>query len=163
MRNFMRLVRELHAYWLVMVVIGVLTLVTAALGLPGPLIVAYLIDHLYKHQSLSLLGVFCAFVGLAVANGIVGYALTTAVTFLGQRFKYDMRRKLYAHMQTLSLGFFEKAQTGKLMSNITNDVASLDQLIGGGFVNVIQDTVMLTAVLFIVFFINWRLSLVALA
>src|SRR5262249_10868334 len=80
-----------------------------------------------------------------------------------QRFKYDMRRKLYAHMQTLSLGFFEKNQTGKLMSNITNDVSTLDQLIGGGFVTLVSDLVTLSAVLFIVFFMNWKLALVALS
>src|SRR5690349_19689061 len=163
MRNFRRLVREMRSYWKVMVVTGVLTLMTAALGIPTPLVVAYLIDHLYKRLPLSLPLVFLAFVGIAAGSGIVGYALTTAVTYLGQRFKYDMRRKLYAHMQTLSLGFFEKAQTGKLMSNITNDVATLDQLIGGGFVTVVQDCVTLVAVLVIIFFKSWSLALVALA
>jgi ATP-binding cassette subfamily B protein len=161
MRNLWRLARELKAYWKVQALVGLLTLMTAALGLPGPLIVAYLIDHLQKHQPLNLFLVFCAFVGVAAAAGLVGYALTTAVTYLGQRFKYDMRRKLYAHMQTLSLGFFEKNQTGKLMSNITNDVATLDNLISGGFVRLIQDVATLAGVLFIVFLKDWRLASVA--
>ena len=146
-----------------MAVIAILTVINSALTLPPPLILKYLTDHVLQHKPVNLPGIFAVIVGIAVGSAFIGYWLTYTITYLGQRFKYDMRRKLYAHMQTLSLGFFEKSQTGKLMSNITNDVSSLDQLIGGGFVNVIQDTVMLTAVLFIVFFINWRLSLVALA
>src|SRR6266550_3319226 len=163
MRNFRRLVRELRPYWKVLAGTAVLTLFTALLGLPSPIIVAYLVDHLYKHQHVNLLAVFLAFVGVAIASGIVGYALTTAVTYLGQRFKYDMRRKLYAHMQTLSLGFFEKAQTGKLMSNITSDVSALDQLISGGFVRLLQDTATLAGVLLYVFGYDWRLAAVGLA
>ncbi len=163
MSNFVRFVAEIRKYGRIMAVIAALTVVNSALTLPPPLILKYLTDHVLQHKPVNLPGIFAIIFGIAVGSAFVGYWLTYTITFLGQKFKYDMRRKLYAHMQTLSLGFFEKSQTGKLMSNITNDVASLDQLIGGGFVNVIQDTVMLTAVLFIVFFINWRLSLVALA
>jgi ABC-type multidrug transport system fused ATPase/permease subunit len=163
MGNFVRFLGEIRQYARLMAVIALLTVINSALTLPPPMIVKYLTDHLIKGLPINLPGVFMLVAGLAILSAFVGYWLTYSITLLGQRFKLDMRRKLYAHMQTLSLGFFEKSQTGKLMSNITNDVASLDQLIGGGFVNVIQDTVMLTAVLFIVFTINWKLSLVALA
>jgi ATP-binding cassette, subfamily B, bacterial len=163
MRNMKRLLQELLPYRKTLGLIAVLTVLTAALGLPTPAIVAYLIDNLYKRLPVNLPLIFTLYVGVAIASGIVGYALTTAVTFLGQQFKYDMRRKLYAHMQTLSLGFFEKSQTGKLMSNITNDVATLDQLISGGFVRLMQDTATLAGVFFWVFTVNSRLALVALS
>ena len=168
MQNFVRFIRELRAYWRTMALIVVLTLLTSALSLPMPFVIQYLTDHLstkafQKHLGVNLLGVFLLVAGVAAASALFGYCLTLAITFLGQRFKYDMRRKLYAHMQTLSLGFFEKNQTGKLMSNITNDVATLDQLIGGGFVTVIQDCVTLLAVMVIIFFKSWSLALVALA
>ncbi len=163
MRNVRRLFRELREYRRVMALIGVLTLMAAGLGLPGPLIVRYLIDHLIKREPISLPLVFLTFVGVAFCAGVVQFALTMAVTFLGQQFKLSMRRRLYRHMQSLSLRFFEKSQTGKLMSNITNDVATLDQLISGGLVTLISDTATLFAVLFIVFHLNWQLALVALS
>ena len=163
MKNVKRLFRELKVYRKTMALIGVLTLMSAALGLPGPLIIKYLIDHLISRTPINLPLIFLAFVGIALAAGVVQFALTMSVTFLGQRFKLDMRRKVYGHMQTLSLGFFEKSQTGKLMSNITNDVASLDNLISGGFVTLISDSATLFAVLFIVFHLNWKLALVALS
>jgi len=163
MRNLRRLVRELKPYRKIMLLICALTLIAAGLSLPGPFVVQYIVDHLIHRQPFSYLAIFFLFVGIAVANGLNQFALTMSVTYLGQRFKLDMRRRLYGHMQTLSLGYFEKNQTGKLMSNITNDVATLDQLISGSFVTLISDVVTLGAVLCIVFVKDWRLSLVALS
>ena len=139
MQNFVRFLKELRAYKRVMFFIVILTLITASLSLPMPIIIQYLTDHLSDialqknpNTKLNLVGIFTAIVSIAAVSAVTGYWLTYSISYLGQRFKLDMRRKLYGHMQTLSLGFFEKSQTGKLMSNITNDVATLDQLIGGG-------------------------------
>ena len=168
MQNIVRFLKEIRAYWPTMLLIIFLTLITSSLSLPMPFVIQYLTDNLSEkafRQNLhvNLLGVFLVVVGVAAASAFFGYCLSLTITYLGQRFKQDMRRKLYAHMQTLSLGFFEKSQTGKLMSNITNDVATLDQLIGGGFVTIVQDCVTLLAVLVIVFFKSWSLALVALS
>ncbi len=167
MQNLRRFIKELRAYWRIMVLVAFLTLINAALSLPFPKVVQYLTDHLSNkalqaREPVNLLAVFEIVVGVALASAIVGFYLSLCLTFLGQRFKLDMRRKLYAHMQTLSLGFFEKSQTGKLMSNITNDVAALDQLIGGSFVTIVQDSVTLIAVLCYLLSQNWRLALVSL-
>lgn len=161
MRNILRLVRELKAYWHIMLLMCVLTLLGAGLGTVHPQIVRYFIDHLVTRQPFNIGLVFLALVGVAIAAGLVSFALSLTVTYLGQRFKYDMRRKLYSHMQTLSLGYFEKNQTGKLMSNITNDVATLDQLIGGGLVSLVSDLVTLAIVLIIIF--RWDVSLALLS
>ena len=168
MQNFTRFLKELRPYWRVMGIVVVLTLLTSALAIPPPLILRYLTDSLSDkavraHLEVPLIRVFLLYVAISTASSFVGYWLTYTITYLGQRFKYDMRRKLYAHIQSLSLGFFEKASTGKLMSNITNDVASLDQLIGGSFVTVLQDVVTLIAVMGGLLYLNWKLALVALA
>ena len=146
MQNFVRFLKEIRQYWRMLLLIAFLTLCTAALSPWPPIIIKYLTDTLSdagmrKHLPVNLAMVFFAGVGLATASAIVGFGLQYTITLLSQKFKLDMRRKLYAHMQSLSLGFFEKAQIGKLMSNITNDVGSLDQLIGGSFVTVLSDFV----------------------
>jgi len=158
MRNLLRLFNEVRRYWRVLSLIVLLTACAAGLGLPGPLIIRYLVDNLVAHRPFNIPLFFALYVGISVASSLVGAGLSLTVTYLGQRFKLDMRRKLYAHMQTLSLGFFEKNQTGKLMSNITNDVATLDQLISGGFVTLVSDLVTLVAVLIIVFRMDWYLA-----
>ena len=167
MQNLLRFLREIRQYWRIMALIVVLTLFTAALSPWPPIIIARLTDSLSaegirQNPHPNLLWIFYATVGLAIGSSIFGFALQYSITWLSQKFKFDMRRKLYAHMQSLSLGFFEKAQIGKLMSNITNDVATLDQLIGGSFVTVVQDCVTLLGVIGWIFYLNWKLTLIAL-
>jgi ATP-binding cassette, subfamily B, bacterial len=164
MQNFVRLLRELRSYWRVQILIVLLTLITAALGMVMPQVIRYLTDHLIEGgmQNVNLLGVFGVVVGTATLSAFFGYWLSVCLTYLGQSFKAQMRRKLYAHMQTLSLGFFEKSQTGKLMSYITNDVAALDQLISGSFATVVQDMATLLGVVGYLFFVNWKLALISL-
>jgi ABC-type multidrug transport system fused ATPase/permease subunit len=89
--------------------------------------------------------------------------LNITVTFLGQRFMYDMRRKLYTHLQSLSQGFFEKSLTGKLVATVVNDVGQVNQLVTGGFVQSLADIATLVGVIGIMLSQNWKLTLLALA
>ncbi len=168
MQNFVRFLKEIRQYWRLICLIVFLTLCTAALSPWPPIIIKYMVDTLSdaglrKHLPVNLAMVFFAGVGLASASAIFGFCLQYSITLLSQKFKLDMRRKLYAHMQSLSLGFFEKAQIGKLMSNITNDVSTLDQLIGGSFVTVVQDCVTLLGVMAYLLILKWQLALIVLS
>lgn len=172
MQLLARFVRELRPYARTMLFVAVLTIANALLALQIPAVIGQLFNYLdpVKPQPLrlpspfaSLPGVFALIVLIAVVSAGIGFSMSVTVTFLGQRFMYDTRRKLYAHLQELSQGFFEKAQTGKLVATIVNDVGQVNTLITSGFVNIIQDSVTLVGVLFIIFSQNWRLALLALA
>ena len=151
-----------------MLLIVFLTVCIAGLSVVPPLALAYLTDHvsdkaITQHLPVHLGYVFLAYVGIALGNGLLTFCLGYTVNYLGQQFKMGMRRKLYAHMQSLSLGFFEKSQTGKLMSTIANDVASLDQLVSGSLVTVMQDAVTLIIVISYLFIKSGSLALIALS
>ena len=168
MQNFVRFIKELRVYWRVMLLVILLTLCISALSIQPNLILAYLADHLSdkaltRHLPVNLARIFMLLLALAAGSALLSFAQAYAVNYLGQQFKLHMRRKLYAHMQSLSLGFFEKSQTGKLMSTITNDVASLDQLVSGSLVTVIQDVVTLLVVICLLFWKSGSLSLIALS
>jgi ABC-type multidrug transport system fused ATPase/permease subunit len=143
--------------------VGVLTVFNAVLSLQIPALIGHLFNRLTANQPVELHLIFWAILGIAAVSGAVGYAMTVMVTFLGQRFMYDMRHKLYAHLQTLSQGFFEKSQTGKLVATMVNDVGQVNQLITSGFVTVLQDGVTLAGVLFLIFRQDARLALLALS
>ena len=162
-KNLIRFMREVAPYRANILLVAILTLISAGLGLPMPLVVRYITDSLYNREPLSIPLVFGAIVGITALASLVGYGLGLSITLLGQRFKLDIRRKLYKHLQSLSLGYFEKHQTGKVVSNIINDVATVESLLTGGFVNMISDTVTLVAVLVIVFIMDWQLALIALS
>ena len=168
MQNLVRFLKELRAYWRVMFLIVLITLGLSTLSVQPTLLLASLADHLSdkalaRRDPVNLPHFFFLMIGIAIGSAILNFCLGYCVNYLGQQFKLGMRRKLYSHMQSLSLGFFEKSQTGKLMSTITNDVSSLDQLVSGSLVTVIQDAVTLTVVIGILFWKSGSLSLVALS
>ena len=164
---FVRFLGELTPYWRIMVIAVCLTLCAAAFSLPPPKIIGYLTDHLSDkalnaHEPVNLPGVFALLIGIAAGSAFCSFWLAYTLNYLGQRFKLDMRRKLYSHMQTLSTGFFEKSQTGKLMSNITNDVSALDQLVSGSLSTIVQDVATLLVVFVYLFKQSFSLASIAL-
>ncbi len=163
MKLLARFIRELRPYVRTMIIVGFLTVCNAILSLQIPAIIGHLFNRLTAGQPINLALTFATIMGIAAASGAVGFGMSVLVTYLGQRFMYDMRRKLYGHLQNLSQGFFEKAQTGKLVATIVNDVGQVNQLITSGFVTVIQDGVTLAGVLFLIFREDPRLSLLALS
>jgi subfamily B ATP-binding cassette protein MsbA len=151
-----------------MAFVGFLAVINAVLSLLMPRIIGDLFNRLDLNNSdfgkVNLPQTFGFILGIAVLSGGVGYLLTVTVTRLGQLFMYNTRRKLYAHLQSLSQGYFEKAQTGKLVATIVNDVGQVNQLVTGGFVQILADVVTLIGVLINLFvFKDWRLALLALS
>jgi ATP-binding cassette, subfamily B, bacterial len=150
-----------------MVFVGLLTIANAVLALQIPRIVRDLFNHLdpknVSPEPVNLPLVFGMIVGISLLSGIVGYILTVTVTGLGQLFMYNTRRKLFSHLQSLSQGFFEKAQTGKIVATTVNDVGQVNQLITGGFVTILADSATLIGVLITIFTRDWRLALLALS
>ena len=72
----------------------------------------------------------------------------------------DIRNQLYAHLQRLSLGFFERQQTGQLMSRVTSDVGTLQSFLQSASIDVIGDILTIIVGVSYAFFIDWRLALV---
>lgn len=160
-----RFLRELRPYVRTMLFVAVLNIANALLTLQIPAIIGNLFNHLdpTSRVPVNLPRAFLLIVGIAVFSGFVGYGLNVTVTRLGQLFMYNTRRKLYAHLQNLSQGYFEKAQTGKLVATIVNDVGQVNQLITGGFVQILADSVTLVGVLVYISVMNWQLTLLALS
>jgi ABC-type multidrug transport system fused ATPase/permease subunit len=104
-------------------------------------------------------------------GGLVGvYALIQAVNSgdsyvrhaLGQRFIFDLRVRLYAYLQRLSLSFFERTSTGELMSRVTNDVNALEHFVTHGTTFIAIDLMRLMGTAIILFWLEWRLALLVL-
>ncbi len=160
-----RFIRELRPYVRTMLLVAVLTLSNAILSLQSAPLIEKLFNGLDPNRSenVHLPLFFALLVGIAVAAGLLSYLIGMSVTYLGQAFMLETRRKLYAHLQSLSQGFFEKAQTGKLVATIVNDVGQVNQLLQGGFTTLIQDSVILIGAVGMMFVQNPLLALLALS
>jgi ATP-binding cassette, subfamily B, multidrug efflux pump len=116
--------------------------------------------HLSLEQRAN--GVFLlAMIYIAVI--CLGFALRYFQYFLlsviGQRVMYDLRSRMFGHLQSLSLSFFDHNPVGRLMTRITNDVDALNDLFTTGAITLLGDIFTIIAILFILLIENWKLAL----
>ena len=111
--------------------------------------------------SLSQLNLIVAgFVGVALLYWGASYIQTYLVGWVGERALQDLRLRIFAHLQKMSIGFFTRNRPGVLISRITNDVDALNQLISTGIVTLFQSMLTLIGVVVILLFLDVGLALV---
>src|SRR5206468_9652579 len=107
------------------------------------------------------------YLGLVVAIAVVGGVVRTFSRFVifnvGRDIEYDLRNDLFAHLETLPLGFYQQRQTGDLMSRLVNDVTAVRMLLGPGILNFINTPVAYLYGLAIMLWMDARLTIAALA
>ncbi|MFQ6102418.1 MAG: ABC transporter ATP-binding protein [Anaerolineae bacterium] len=158
-----RLLGYVGPYWKPLVATGTLLLLHTGLRLLPPLFQREIVDQVIGARDPSRLGAM-------IAALISVYALLQFVDFgdlylrhaLGERFIFDLRVRIYAHLQRLSLSFFERTSTGELMSRVTNDVNALEQFVTHGVALTAADLLRLLGASAVLLALNWQLALVVL-
>jgi ABC-type multidrug transport system fused ATPase/permease subunit len=145
--------------WRVLAMFVSLVLATAASLAPAPL-AKVAIDQGIRHHDVGALDlVVIVFLISAVVYGVCTYAQTYLVGWVGQRALRDLRLKLFAHLQSLSIGFYSRNRAGWLISRMTNDVEALDQLVEDGLATLIQSSLTLIGVIAILLVLDFHLAL----
>ncbi len=164
MKPLQRFLKYLKGYETQIALAIVLILSVTALNLPYPLIVkAMLDDALPRHDWEKQKLLMAIFAGVFLLRGGLAYLNRFVLQRLGMRVTCDMRKDVFAHLQTLSLKYYERHQTGKIAARVSHDTGAIFGLITGVVVNLITDTVTVIAVLGMLFWIEWRLALVVVA
>jgi len=104
----------------------------------------------------SLFGVTLALALLDAGRGVITYTM-------GQRAMFDLRRVLFDHVQRLPMRFFDRYPVGRLVTRLTNDVETLAEMFTGGVVALIADLIAISAIAIMLFSIDARLALIAMA
>jgi ABC-type multidrug transport system fused ATPase/permease subunit len=116
--------------------------------------------HGHDRHLLKLIVAAILLIGLARALAMMGRRLIAGKQALGVEF--DMRSDVYAHLLRLSFGYYDRHQTGQLMSRATVDLQTVRFFLGYGLVFFFQNMLTLIGAGVVVFVVNWRLALVAL-
>ena len=101
-----------------------------------------------------------AFVGVGVLYAAATYAQTYLVGWVGTRALQDLRERVFAHLQSMSIGFFTRRSPGVLISRMTNDIEALNQLVTDGVVTLFSSTLTLLGVVVILLLLDVQLALV---
>lgn len=159
-----RLLRYLHPYRFRVVAAVLLLMAGAAVEMVGPWLTRIAIDEAIPARDARLLSlVVLTFMGSLVLAFLCEYLQTVLTTWIGQRVMYDLRMQLFGHLQRLSLRFFDTNPVGRLMTRVTNDVETLNELFTSGAVTVFGDLFTILFVVVAMFLLDWRLALVTLA
>jgi ATP-binding cassette subfamily B protein len=146
-------------HWRVLAMFLALVTATAAALAPAPLAKVAIDQGIRRHDTAVLDRIVVVFLASAVVYGVATYAQTYLVGWVGQRTLQDLRLKLFAHMQSLSIGFYSRNRAGVLISRMTNDVEALDQLVEDGLATLIQSSLTLLGVVVILLVLNFHLAL----
>ena len=156
-------------------VIFALTLVMAVtpLELVSPYLFKVGLDRYIVPGAAGQLGADAAFRGLAIIGTL--YLLVLMVSFavqyvqvrvmqrVGQETMCDLRGEIFAHLQRLPLSFYDRSPVGRLVTRVTTDVDSLNELFAAGVVTMLNDVVLLVGMAVWLFVWDWRLALAALS
>ena len=156
-----RLLQYLQPYrWRVAAAVLVL-LASAAIELVIPWVTGVAIDRALPARDMTLLWQLASVFGAAMVAGFfLEAAQVLLTTTLGQHVMYDLRRQIFAHLQRLSLHFYDRTPVGRLMTRVTSDVEVLNELFSSGVVAVFGDVFTLVFIAVFMFAVDWRLAAV---
>jgi ATP-binding cassette, subfamily B, bacterial len=138
-------------------------LAQSAAGLAMPYLVKVAIDQGVLPRRLEVLDrVAFAYLLLAGLQFLAGRLEILAVAAVGQRVLYAVRNKLFGHLQKLSLDFYERERTGKVVARMTNDIEAMSDLVTDGLVTFITSVITLVGIAVILVLMDWRLAIATL-
>jgi subfamily B ATP-binding cassette protein MsbA len=163
MTIYVRLLQYIKPYIPRMIVAVFCIIMAACANLYVPWILRDVIDEVLTTQNTVLLNTIA--IGIVIVfflRGIFFYGQTYLMSYIGQKVIIDIREDVYRHLQRLSLSYYEKRQTGKIMSYITNDVSAVQSALVDSMIELVTEGMTLLGSLGAMFYLDWKLSLLTL-
>jgi ATP-binding cassette, subfamily B, bacterial len=160
-RGVLRRLGRMLRPWRTKIVVAVLLVFgqTACL-LAGPALVKYGIDSgLRGDDGDALNRAAILFLGVAVLALFFGRASIRAIANIGEHFLRELRVRVFRHLLSLGLDFFERERTGRLVARLTSDVDALQELVQMGLVMFVQNALLFVGALIVIFAMSWQLAL----
>jgi len=140
-----------------------LVLVVSFLGPLRPWLIGIAIDrHIVPGQLDGLYVLIYALLGAIALEGVLGYANAYFTQWIGQQAIYDVRVRVFKHVQKQSLSFFDRTPIGRLITRTTSDVEALADVLSAGVVVILGDMFKLVFIAAFMFSLNWMLAIVTL-
>ena len=163
-RLLIRLLRYLRPYTGITATAIVMLLGLAMLQLAGPYLTKVAIDRAIPARDLHLIAVLGFAMAVAlVAEFALEYGQTVLTAYIGQRVMVDLRQEIFRKLQRLSIAFYDRNPVGRLMTRVTSDVETLNDMFTGGVVALFGDVFTLVVIMAWMLAVDVRLSLVSFA
>ena len=154
------LLSYLGRHKLLLLAVAVLVSVSALANLLGTYMIRPVVNSLAGGQVGDLIRGVAVTAGIYGLGAVCAYGYTQIMVRAAQKVLRDIRRDLFAHLQTLPLRFFDTRRHGDVMSYFPNDVDTISDALNNSFAMVIQSFIQVAGTLTMLFILNWQLSLV---
>lgn len=145
--------------WLNLVLIIVVPLLDAA----AILLFKILVDDVLTPRDFEAFPmVAAAFVGVTLVVGAVGFVEQYLGAWIGENFIHRVRTRVFAHLHTLSVSFFDRRRLGDTLSRLTGDVTAIENVVLSGVIEVIANIIKVVVFVGVLVFLDWRLALASL-
>ncbi len=164
MRDGLRLLRPfVLRHWRIGLFGAVLLLFNSLMGFPQPMITRYLIDDVIMQRRIDLLpGVVMLLIGLVLGGMLIGAMQSYYFTRFEQNVILDIQHSLLTRTLHMPKSFFDEKEVGYLMSRLSSDVSGLQWFFSSTIVNIVSNLLRLIGGVALLFYLEWRLALVAL-
>ncbi|MBC8235227.1 ABC transporter ATP-binding protein [bacterium] len=155
-----RLMQYVKPYWYLLALGIIISISLTAVGLSPVYLRKILIDKvLVPKENLDLLvKLVFALIGIRLGSMILGFVRGVILGWLGQKISMDLRMNIYNHLQKLSLSFYDRQQSGRIMSRVTSDTGQLRGFIVDGVQSIIINSFTLIGITIILLYMNLKLA-----
>jgi ATP-binding cassette, subfamily B, multidrug efflux pump len=158
-----RLFRYLKPYKTTVFIALAMTVVLNILGALSPKFVQYAVDNYIVPKQLEGFTVFVvAFFFVLFFRFIFQYTQEILLNRVGQQVMFDIRTEIFTKLQRQEVSYYDKNPVGRVITRITSDVDSLNELFTSGVIDVLGDLVIIFAIVGFMFFLDWKLAVVSL-
>lgn len=156
-----RVFSYLTPYWKQMLVVLGCIIVSSVLGLMPSVLTGRIIDQGLIGRDLRLLILLILLsLGVTLGSNLIGVAENYLNNWIAQHITYDMRNKMYRHLQRMSQSFFTSNNQGDIITRMTSDISGVERVVTSTFTSILSNSITLAAAVIIMFRENWVLALV---
>ena len=163
MKNYIRLMKYIRPYTKQLAAAVACIVLAAGANLYMPWIIKDMIDKVLMERDMAMLNLIAG--GIIVVfffRGVFYYGQSYLVSFVGQRVVIDIREALFEKFQRMPLAYFDRHQTGEIMSYVTNDVQALQSALVDKLIEFVTEASILIGSIVLMFYLDWKLTLITL-
>ncbi|HEY5114366.1 MAG TPA: ABC transporter transmembrane domain-containing protein, partial [Nakamurella sp.] len=158
-----RVVSFAHPYRKELAVFLVLTIISSVIGVATPLLAGEVVNEITSNGTVKAVLLIAALIaGLAVLDALLSLATRWYSSRIGEGLIFDMRTKVFQHVQQMSLAFFTRTQTGALVSRLNNDVIGAQQAFTSTLSGVVSNVIGLVLTAAVMFTLSWQVTTLSL-
>lgn len=161
---FKRLLKFVKNYKRLMIYSFICTITLSIVGPMRPKLIGQMVDKyiISTKNPDALLHWSLLILGLLVLEGVFQFFNALVSNLLAQSIIRDIRQKLFKHMLSFRMKYFDQTPIGSLVTRLISDIEAIAEVFSSGMIEIVGDFLMLFFVIFIMFFSNWQLTLLTL-